>query len=108
MDEDALIKTLQSYGGHPEFAKFLIELAKRHGTKSGEFDETPLSSLKEVKQWGIRPHEAVAVFMNTQWAAFSNLLASGKKLDLERVKKPLLNLSVYAGLYLILFAEGQQ
>ena len=106
--EKEVVEFLKKFGGHPRFAEIVVELAKIHGQKSSDYDETPLSSLKGTQKWGIRPWESALVLMNTKWQRLSNLLASGKRLQFKKVVELSNDLAVYTILFRILYEEDEE
>ena len=108
ISEKEVIESLKKFGGHPRFAEIIVELAKTHGQKSSDYDETPLSSLKGTQKWGIRPWESALVLMNTKWQRLSNLLASGKRLEFKKVIELSNDLAVYTILFRILYEEDEE
>jgi len=106
--EKEVVEFLKKLGGHPRFDEIVVELAKIHGQKSSDYDETPLSSLKGTQKWGIRPWESALVLMNTKWQRLSNLLASGKRLQFKKVVELSNDLVVYTILFRILYEEDEE
>lgn len=101
--------------GHPKFVALCLEEMKLHSEKNADYAKggDPLGNFNRVsaawKQWGVDkpPHVVAFEYLMKQLDAVGNMLGQEYEGQVEGVKGRLQDISVYAKLVQILYAENK-
>lgn len=97
--------------GHPRFYQLLDEMADTHSRKNHDYADQndPLSNFKEVAlATHLTPFQVLHVFIATKCARIRQLTTKTNLVIGESIKDSLLDLAVYALLWIIHIEEYEQ
>ena len=105
---DSLSKKLR---GHPRFHELVQQMSELHSKKNHDYsgEKDPLNNLREVEGMGIPAWVGVGVRISDKYTRMKNFIKNRKfEFKEESLKDTMMDMAVYALLYIVLFEEGQK